>query len=105
MLCDEVFRVVTLYELYRNQGRAGTSALVETGKICGLSIKHVRNYIRFSYLTTDILNAMEVRVIRKSVAYELSYFNEEIQNKFYMRLISGEKITAEMLHDLRLSGL
>lgn len=105
MLCDEVYRVVTFYELYRNQGRTGTSALIETSKICGLSGKYVRNYIRFSYLTTDILNAVEAKVIRKSVAYELSYFSEKIQNEFYGRLVSGEKITAEMLRHFRLSEL
>lgn len=105
MLCDEVYRVVTFYELYRNQGRTGTSALIETSKICGLSSKHVRTYIRFSYLTTDIINAVEARVVRKSVAYELSYFSEETQNEFYMKLVSGEKITAEMLRHFRLSEL
>lgn len=101
MLCDEVYRVVAFYELYRNQGRAGTSALIETSKICGLSSKRVRNYIRFSYLTSDILNAVESKVIRKSVAYELSYFSEETQNEFYIKLVSGEKITAEMLRHFR----
>lgn len=82
MFCDEVYRAVTFYELYRNQGRTGASALIETSKICGLSGKQVRNYIRFSYLTTDILNAVEAKVVRKSVAYELSYFSEKIQNEF-----------------------
>ena len=105
MLCDEVYRVVTFYELYRNQGRTGTSALIETSKICGLSSKRVRTYVRFSYLTADILNAIEAKVIRKSVAYELSYFSEETQNEFYMKLVSGEKITAEMLRHFRLSEL
>lgn len=101
-MCDEVYKVVTIYELNRNQGKKGVGALEETKRVLGLSSKQVRLYVRYSYLIVEILDAVEQRIIKKSVAYELSFFSDNEQQEWYRRLVKGEHITARMLKNDRL---